>query len=117
MESKTFRCYLEGRGITIPPRFIIRIHMEPSEVPFGMVKFELKARRHDLFESWATRILAMERFLKHLGILRSINLARFMEVERNQVDLHSSCRGGRPAPVLPLLLEENSACRWRMWRC
>lgn len=59
-------------------------------MPFGTVKFELRSCRHNLFESWANRILAhpdMEKFLEDLVILRSINLVGFMDVERNPINL------------------------------
>lgn len=58
-------------------------------MPFCNVKFELKSCRYNLFELWISRILAqkMEKFLKDLGILRSIYLAQFADVERNPVGL------------------------------
>lgn len=80
----------EGQGIIIPPRSILRMQVERLEIPFSTLKFEPKFRRHDLFESWVGRILAqpnIEAFLDDLSILRFVNLAQFMNVDRNSVDL------------------------------
>lgn len=60
------------------------------QVPFGTVKFELKACRRDLFNSWAEGILAqpdMRKFLEDLGNLRPTTCGRFMAVKRNPIDL------------------------------
>lgn len=64
--------------------------MECSEVPFGVIKFEPKAQKHKEFKTWAESILAqsfMAKFLEDLGVLRPIQYAMFVEVERNPVDL------------------------------
>lgn len=59
-------------------------------MPFGTLRFESKSRRYDFFELWVSHILgqpSMEKFLEDLGILRSINLARFTDLKRNPIDL------------------------------
>lgn len=71
----------EGQGIIIPPRSVLRMRVGQEEVPFCIIKFESKSRRHDFIASRAPGILAqpgMEKFLRDLVILRSINLAGFM---------------------------------------
>lgn len=89
------------------------------EVPFEIIKFESKTRRHQEFKTWAESIFAqlgMEEFSEDLGILKPMKYALFMEVERNLFDL-SFLVGGQRARILSLLLGENYVRRWRTWQC
>lgn len=106
VEFNSSRCcsdHNKGHGVTIPSRSVIRMHVEDSKIPFGVVKFESKARRHDQFKTWAESILAspdMGKFLEELGMLRPIQYSLFMEVERNPVNLAFLVQGGRRAHIL-----------------
>lgn len=85
-----FRDHPEGHGVTIPPRSILRMRVERSELPFSLMRFESKARCHDIFNAWAAHVLSqpdMPGFLEELGILRPIQNAMHEDVERNQLDL------------------------------
>lgn len=85
-----YRDHSEGHGVTIPPRSVLRMRMERSELPFSLMRFESKARRHYLFKTWAAHVLGqpdMKSFLEELGILRPIQNAMHADVERNQLEL------------------------------
>lgn len=44
-----FRDNAEGHGVTISPCSVVRMRVERSEIPFGLIRFEAKARRHSDF--------------------------------------------------------------------
>lgn len=76
--------------MTIPPRSILRMRVERSELPFSLMRFESKARRHDLFNACAAHVLRqpdMPSFLEELGVLRPSHNAMQADMERNQLDL------------------------------
>lgn len=88
--SKPFSVINGGHGVTIPPRSVVRMRMERSEMPFGFVRFEAKARRHADFKSWMDHNLTqadMEKFLEDIGMLRPLQYAVEMDMDRNPVDL------------------------------
>lgn len=58
----------EGHGVTIPPRLVVRMQVERSEMPFRFVRFEAKTRRHVDFKSWMDHILSQADIGKFLEI-------------------------------------------------
>lgn len=64
--------------------------MERPEMPFGFVRFESKVRRHNDFKDWYDHILSqtdMAKFLEDVGVLRPLQYAPLMDVDRSPVDL------------------------------
>lgn len=53
-----FRDHPEGHGVTIPPRSILRMRVERFELPFSLMRFESKARCHDILNAWAAHVLS-----------------------------------------------------------
>lgn len=56
-----FRDNNDSLGVTIPLRLVVRMRVERSEIPFGFVRFESKARRQadfgkGLTTSWVRQI-------------------------------------------------------------
>lgn len=85
-----FRDNNEGHGVTIHPRSVVRMRVERSEMPFGFVRFEAKTRRHADFKTRMNHILTqadMGKFLEDIGVLRPLQYAVQMDVNRNSVDL------------------------------
>lgn len=57
---------------------MIRMRVEHSELPFGMVRFESKVQRHQDFKGWVDHVMAqdgIEKFLEDVGVLRPIQYA------------------------------------------
>lgn len=80
----------EDHGVTIPPHSVVRMRVERSEMPFGLIRFEAKARRHTDFKTWMDHILTqadMGKFLKDIGVLRPLQYPVQMDVDRSPVDL------------------------------
>lgn len=85
-----FRDNEDGHGVTIPPRSVVRMRVERPEMPFGFVRFESKIRRHNDFKDWYDHILSqtdMAKFLEDVGVLRPLQYALLMGVDRSPVDL------------------------------
>lgn len=85
-----FRDNDEGHGVTVPPRSVVRMRVERSELPFGLIRFEAKARRHTDFKTWMDHILSQAdigKFLEDVGVLRPLQYAVQMDVDRSPADL------------------------------
>lgn len=59
-------------------------------MPFGFMRFESKVRRHQDFKGWVEHILGqadMGKFLEEVGVLRPIQYALLMDVDRSLADV------------------------------
>lgn len=66
------------------------MRVERSKMPFGFIRFEAKTRRHADFKKWMDHILSqadMGKFLEDVGVLRPLQYAIQMDVDRSPVDL------------------------------
>lgn len=73
-----FRDNNEGHGVIIPPRSVVRMRVEPCEIPFGFVRFKAKTHRHADFKTWMDHILThadMGKFFKDISVLRPLQYA------------------------------------------
>lgn len=78
---------VEGKGLVIPPRSILRMRVNKEEMPLSEVCFISKTHQHEKFKEWAKEMLAqpgMSKKLLELGIMRLITQARRTAVERNR---------------------------------
>lgn len=51
----------DEEGSVIPLWFVLRMRVEREEVPFFGITFESKMQRHQAFDKWAARVLALPR--------------------------------------------------------
>lgn len=85
-----FRDNDDREGSVIPPSSVLRMKVEREEAPFCGIRFESKTRRHQAFDKWAGRVLALpevKKLLNRVGVLKAIIRARLVAIEKNHVDL------------------------------
>lgn len=88
---QTFRDNNDDLGFTILLRSVVRMRVDHSKMLFGFVHFEFKARRHSAFKSWMDLILGqadMGKFSEGIDVLRPLQYALLMDVDRSPVELH-----------------------------
>lgn len=73
-----------------PPRFVLWMRIEREEVPFCDIWFQSRTQRHQAFDKWAGRVLALhgvKKLLNRVGVLNAIYYIRSIIVEKNPADL------------------------------
>lgn len=74
----------------VPPRSVLRMRVEREEVPFCGIIFEWKTQRHQAFNIWAKRVLALlelKKLLNQMRVLKTIIWTRSIAIENNSPDL------------------------------